>query len=351
MACETNKALATQAACQSGIPAVTSSNGFITGRNNEPIGNPVVVITSRNTRPAFVPFGSTQAPIGNSYLPAEGVTQIELTPSRVGVRVGERHGKPIVAIVQNGQIVMRRRDSMPTGLALVPGLILPDRPGDPLREDLRQWWVAHINSGKILSHQGYGDVKEAWRLAGLLAQMDWDREESDFSPHEMARANTTIALFDRVLEEVQQETRPNGPSFMPPPNSISMFRAEPLPVNQSLANQILAHNDHGIVRVLEDRGDVFFVVDTSGDRHELYREELQLPREDDYEAAKVAMEVDPATLNGATSTCAHCGATTDQAQAGTKWYKMGGQPFCNRCANRYAADEGYTRPEAVGVDY
>ncbi len=105
------------------------------------------------------------------------------------------------------------------------------------------------------------------------------------------------------------------------------------------------------MRVLEDRGDVFFVVDTSGDRHELYREELQLPREDDYAAAKVAMEVDPATLNGATSTCAHCGATTDQAQAGTKWYKMGGQPFCNRCANRYAADEGYTRPEAVGVDY
>lgn len=350
MACEKNKGAVVQAACRNAIPPVASSNGFTAGRiNAQPTNNPPVIISSKDkaARPAFVPFGPAQRLVGNSYLPAENVPPVDLTPSRVGIRVGERSGKPVIAVVQNGQIAMRPNGT-PTGLALVPGIVLPDNPGDPLREDTRQWWVAHVNSGKILSHQGYSDGKEAWRLAGLLAQMDWDRSEDEFSASEIVKANTTIALFDRALDEFRQSS-PTAPRFMPGPNSISVFRAETLPTSQSLVSQLLAHEDHGLVRVLEDRGSVLFVVDASGDRHEIERGQLQLPTEADYEAAKVIMPVDPATLVG--ETCVDCGTSADQAQPGVTWYKMRGEPFCKRCGLRNMYDEGYSRPQEVGVEY
>lgn len=305
-------------------------------------GSGFVVNGSRSSNKAGtggVPVAAGELPPAD-ILPGDKTVQTRLVHSKVGIRVGDTpEGQPIPYITQNGQVVIRRDNSEPTGLALVPTLIFnPGRPEAPISENLDEWWIIHIPSGRNVSHRAYTDKKAAWQLASVLAQLDWNRDEFEIPDALISKANNTISYFDYYLDKSKKSAG----------NSTSQtVGGGAVPMDQSLEGRILTTKDHGILRVMKDEGLTLFVIDSAGSRHVIDRSEVTLPTPADFESLRVAVPLEPPTLGE--QVCSLCGAKAKEAKPGARWYMMGWKTYCDSCGPGYANQDDYELPENIGV--
>lgn len=249
-------------------------------------------------------------------------------------RIGLRLGSDSRLVPVEGYVVLRP-DGSDTGLAINPGLKVSQRNGvAAVVIEPGQWWLTHIPSGKGIAGP-YPSPEETHRLAAVLAQVDWTRDENELTLAEIERLRETVRSFNR--SHVHEKA---SPAATPGQGQIYPKREEPL------EGKIVADGRGGIARVLEERGSRLFLIDSLGERYEIDRRETRLPNESDFELCRVAMSFDPTTQ--AESRCARCRRSTRQTGAGEMWYRMGWQTFCETCARRHAAEEGYAFEEEVG---
>lgn len=308
---------APEAARQAGVDLVkTSTSSPITGGQKG-----AVVLTADERRAA--------------PLPPEKRVRTHLLSSRVGVRLGNEGGPVPV----EGYVVLRP-DGSDTGLAINPGLKLSQRNGvAAVVIEPGQWWLTHIASGKGVAGP-YPTPETTHQLAGIMAQLDWSRSENELTPTEIEQLRATVKAFGNG------EWRTGNDERRMANNSFGFIRHSPSAIPNSLEGKIVADGRGGIARVLEDRGERLFLIDSLGERYELDRRETRLPDESDFELCRVAMSFDPTTR--AESRCCHCRRSTRHTGAGEMWYRMSWQTFCESCARRYAVEEGYAFEEEVG---
>lgn len=245
----------------------------------------------------------------------------------LGSRIGLRLGREARLVPVEGYVVLRP-DGSDTGLAINPGLKVSQRNGvAAVVIEPGQWWLTHIPSGKGIAGP-YPSAEEPHQLAAILAQVDWTREEKELSATEIGQLQETIRAFNGKAEGGRRKDEKDS-SLYP-----SAFRTQP-----SLAGSLLADGRGGVARVLEERGDRLFMIDSLGQRYEIDRRETRVPDESDFELCRVAMSFDPTPQ--VERHCKSCGRSTRQIGAGEMWYRMGWQAFCETCARRYAVEEGY----------
>jgi hypothetical protein len=267
-------------------------------------------------------------------LPPEKRVRTHLLSSRVGVRLGNEGG----LVPVEGYVVLRP-DGSDTGLALNPGLKLSQRNGVAAAViEPGQWWLTHIASGKGVAGP-YSTPETAHQLAGVLAQLDWSCSESELTPTEVEQLRATVTAFANGEFPASSRGRMAD-------NSLNSIRYSPSAIRHSLEGKIVADGRGGIARVLEDRGERLFLIDSLGERYELDRRETRPPDESDFELCRVTMSFDPTTR--AESRCCRCRRSTRQTGAGEMWYRMSWQTFCESCARRHAVEEGYAFEEEVG---
>lgn len=249
--------------------------------------------------------------------------------------------------------MLLRPDGSDTGLALTPNLKAETGADGKavIREDTSQWWITHIASGRTVTDQAYGNLETAQTLGNILAQMDWTRNETEFSTADYRRTSATVSFFNQSLAEAKREVgqgnrSPSGQQAQPAQTAPSgPTGTRRLPDNESLAGKLVADGYGGVSRVLEDNGDKLFLIDSLGKRYEIYRQEARTPDESDFEMCRVAMSFDPAQQPEAS--CSACRRSTKDTGAGEMWYKMGWQSFCEGCATEYAVNEGYIKAEEI----
>jgi hypothetical protein len=279
---------------------------------------------------------------GPGYLPAERRVATRLAPSRIRLNVGrDPEGQPVWFVVEQGQVVLRP-DGSDTGLAITPALKIGDlKDGvQDVAEDTGRWWITHIPSGKTLGTQPYARLDEAQLLAGVLAQVDWTRAETEIGAEKLRQVRETVRRFNQALagHQVGVQTQPTSPQpeFGP--------AAEP----GSLAGKLVADGYGGVARVLADQGETLFLIDNLGARYEVSRREVRPPDEHDFELCRVAMSFDPAKKPE--TRCAQCGQSSRRLETGETWYRMGRQAFCRPCSSAYAAEEGYIKDEEISSE-
>lgn len=342
---------APQAAAKTGVDLLLPEQKTVAVHGSRP---DAVVIAGRSSALSSGPRPpiAAAAPRPPEYLPAEGRVKTKLVPSRIRLCMGLDSDRPVWLVAENGQVVLRP-DGRDTGLALTPSLKLPERPGGPVREDTGQWWLTHISSGKTLGSQPYESPEEAGLLAGLLAQVDWTRDEEELTTAELKKVNTTIAMFNQLLAEEKKKRGAGGstPSTSIPAPAAPGEGNRP-PVTQpgeSLAGKIVTDDGYGgIVRVLADDGARLLVIDSLGSRYEVERANVRPPLENDFEAVRVAMSFDPTEKPA--EKCATCGQLAGQAATGASWYRMDRKSYCPSCATSHAAQEGYELDAEIGSD-
>lgn len=256
----------------------------------------------------------------------------------LGSRIGLRLGREASLVPVEGYVVLRS-DGSDTGLALNPGLKVSQRNGvAAVVIEPGQWWLTHIASGKGIAGP-YATTEEAHQLAAILGQVDWTRGEKELASTEIEQLRETVKAFNRKDEggRRKDERKTEVISSLHP----SSFIPQP-----SLVGSLLADGRGGVARVLEERGERLFMIDSLGQRYEIDRRETRIPDESDFELCRVAMSFDP-TLHEE-SRCKSCGRSTRQTGAGEMWYRMGWQTFCETCARRYAVEEGYAFEEEIG---
>jgi len=289
---------------------------------------------------------------GVDYLAPERRVETRLVESRIGLNVGNAN-EPALFVVDKGY-VMVRPDGSDTGLALTPNLKAETGADGQavIREDTSQWWITHIPSGRAVTDQAYDNLETAQTLGNILAQMDWTRDETEFSTADYRRASATVTFFNQSLAEAKREvgqgnrapsSHPMKPAAQTAPSGPTGTRR--LPDNESLAGKLVADGYGGVSRVLEDNGDKLFLIDSLGKRYEIYRQEARTPDESDFEMCRVAMSFDPA--NQPEASCGTCQRSTKDTGAGEMWYKMGWQSFCEGCASEHAINEGYIKEEEI----
>lgn len=286
-----------------------------------------------------VPVAAGQLP-STDILPAEKMVQTRLVHSKVGIRLGDTpQGQPIPYITQNGEVVVRRDNGDATGLALVPTLIDTKRPETPISEDLSEWWIIHVPSGRNVSHRGYKDKKSAWQLASVLAQIDWNRDELEIPDTLIGRANNTITFFDYHLDKKSGQGGSGTAQVGGAGSNV--------PTDQSLEGRILTTAAHGILRVMKDEGSTLFVIDSTGTRYVIDRTDATIPTPADFETLRVAVPLEPSKLGE--QSCSDCGAKAKEVKGETRWYMMGWKPYCSSCGPRFANAEDYELPENIGA--
>lgn len=272
-------------------------------------------------------------------LPVERPVPTKLVQSRVGVYTGpDQTGQPIRFAV-NGYVVLRP-NGYDTGLALTPALRLRQEDG-AVEEDTQRWWLTHIPSGKHIPGAGaYERPEQAHRLAGILAQLDWTRDEHELTTEEIRRVGATVSAFNASLAEGKPGQLNTGA-----PAELTTRR---IPADEPLAGKLVADGYGGVARVLDvaDHGQRLFVVDSLGQRYEVDRDQVRTPDEADFEGVRVARSFDPTTQPG--GQCALCGRATSDPSAGERWYRMNFKTFCQGCATQYAAQEAYIKEEEIG---
>ncbi len=260
---------------------------------------------------------------------AASPAETKLKPESIQVRTGSGQ---VVAAPDSYRVM--RPDGSDTGLAINPGLKVSQRNGvSQVVIEAGQWWLTHLASGKGLAGP-YPTLEAAHRLAGILAQADWSRDESELTTREMEQLKETIKSFQ------------TGEGLRNVNSRYSPFAHSPSPGNQSLEGKILADGRGGVARVLEDRGGRLFMMDSLGERYEIDRRETRPADESDFEMCRVAMSFDPTTRTE--SRCGSCNRSTQQTGAGEMWYRMSWQTFCETCARRHALEEGYAFEEEIG---
>jgi hypothetical protein len=253
--------------------------------------------------------------------------------------------EPALFVVDKGYVMVRPNGS-DTGLALTPNLKAETGADGKvvIREDTSQWWITHIASGMAVTDRSYSNLETAHVLGNILAQMDWTRDETEF---------TTVTFFNQTLAEARQERgRDNRAATAPAAGSAIAAQANPagtrrLHHNESLEGWLVTDGYGGVSRVLDvsRNGDMLFLIDSLGKRYEIYRQEARTPDESDFEMCRVAMSFDPAQPPEAN--CGTCRRSTKDTGAGEMWYRMGWQSFCEGCATEYAANEGYIKEEEI----
>jgi hypothetical protein len=288
------------------------------------------------------------------YLPPERRVETRLAESRIGLNLGNAN-EPAPFVVEKGY-VMLRPDGSDTGLALTPNLKAERGPDGQaqIQEDTSQWWITHIPSGRAVTDRAYDNLETAQMLGNILAQMDWTRDETDFSTADYRRASATVTFFNQSLAEANRDVGQRNPS--PSSQGMKPAQAAPsgstgtrrLPDNESLQGKLVADGYGGVSRVIEDNGDKLFLIDSLGKRYEVYRNEARTPDESDFEMCRVAMPFDPSKQNGAS--CTTCQRSGKDIEPGEKWYKMSWQTFCSPCATEHAANEGYIKAEEIDTN-
>lgn len=264
-----------------------------------------------------------------AHLPVERRVNTQLRSSRVRVYAGEAADGPAFVVVRQGFVVVRPDRHNPdgvtdTGLAVVPGLKV-DGSGAHILEDTAEWHLVHIQSGKTIPGATYGSLAQAGLLAGVLAQLDWNRAEGELSTAEIRQVGATISLYNQSLtRQVQAEAQ------------------------KPLVGQLVADNSGGLARVLDDQGELLLLVDSLGRRYEVARAEIRPPEERDFELMRVAQSIDPRTRPG--DTCARCSRPAREAEPGSTWYRMARQSFCPTCATAYAAEEAYLKDDEINAE-
>lgn len=285
---------------------------------------------------------------GVDYLSPERRVETKLMESRIGLNLGNAN-EPALFVVDKGYVLVRP-DGSDTGLALTPNLKAETGAGGKavIREDTSQWWITHIPSGRTVVGQPYDNLEEAHFLGNILAQMDWTRDETEFTTADYRRASATVTFFNQTLAEAKKDARRSnrststGTTGSAQTGSIGTRR---LPETESLEGKLVADGYGGVSRVIEDNGDRLFLIDSLGKRYEVYRNEARTPDESDFEMCRVAMSFDPAKQPEAS--CGACQRSTKDTGAGEMWYKMGWKTFCESCATEYAANEGYIKDEEI----
>lgn len=346
---------APQAAAKAGVDLLLPERETFVASASRP-DSVVVSHRSAASSTSGTPIASA-SPRQPEYLPAEGLVKTKLIPSRIRLCVGLDGDRPVWLVAENGQVVLRL-DGRDTGLAITPSLKLPERPGEPVQEDTRQWWLTHISSGKTLGSQPYESLEEVGLLAGLLAQVDWTRDEAELTTAELKKVNTTIAMFNQLLAEEKKKRQATISSSLPPahtPDPTLPAAPEggnpspPAQTGESLVGKIVADDGYGgIVRVLADDGTRLLVIDSLGSRYEVERARVRPPAENDFEAVRVAMSFDP--LERPAEKCARCGRLAGQTTTGETWHRMGWKSYCPACATSYAVQEGYEMDAEIGSE-
>ncbi|GIK42128.1 MAG: hypothetical protein BroJett011_59610 [Chloroflexota bacterium] len=193
MSCNGNAKRAGQAGICNGINGYAHQSSFLAGRIDD-----FEDLQGEGEDNEFVP------PPKPYFTPEQRVKNVRLEPSRLRVAIGDYENQAGI-VVQHGQVVLRR-DGSDTGLAIVPNLQISNEDGVlRVEEDLNHWWVLHVPSGRTISQQPYGDIREAFLLSSLLAQVDWTRDPDEISDKEYERATLSMLMYDRALAE--QKTR------------------------------------------------------------------------------------------------------------------------------------------------
>lgn len=275
-----------------------------------------------------------------NYLPAERRVSTRLMPSRVGVFAGEDRAGQARWFAVKGYVVTRS-NGYDTGLAVTPALKLKNEDG-AVEEDTQQWWITHIPSGKHIPGAGaYERPEEAQLLAGVLAQLDWTRSETELTTAEIRRVGATVSAFNESLAEEKLKQTKSGPQG----EGTATRR---LAADEPLAGKLVADGYGGVARVLEvtPDGQGLFVVDSLGERYEVARHQIRTPDEADFEGVRAAMSFDPTTQPE--GQCTLCGRPTSGTGAGEMWYRMNFKTFCEGCATQYAAQEAYIMEDEIG---
>jgi hypothetical protein len=272
--------------------------------------------------------------------PEKGV-RTHLLNSRIGLRLGREGG----LVPVEGYVVLRP-DGSDTGLAVNPGLKVSQRNGvSAVVIEAGQWWLTHIPSGKGLAGP-YPTPETAHHLAAILAQVDWTRNENELSPREIEQLRETVKAFGNDERGTRNDERGMMNDESKIHHSSFITHHSSFITHHSLEGKILADGRGGVARVLAERGDRLFMIDSLGERYEINRNETRPADESDFELCRVAMSFDPTSR--AESRCARCGRSTRQTGAGEMWYRMSWQTFCESCARRYAVEEGYAFEEEIG---
>ena len=186
MSCGNNAQLALGAGIQNGISGCAAQSGFITGRTGDSINGQLR-------------FGSSPSSEG---LALGGGLRTQLVPSRLRLAIDQPDGEFIGVVVNNGRVVLGG-DGMDTGLALAPSLRASKtlNGDDAFEEDIGQWWLVHVSSGRTISVHGYSRIQDAHRLAGVLAtKIDWTRDESEIGMSDLKQVRATMEMFDQTLD-------------------------------------------------------------------------------------------------------------------------------------------------------
>ncbi len=284
------------------------------------------------------PFGSSAEPY-----PPERKVDSQLLQSRIRVRRpdGRSH------IVENSLAVLRR-NGLDTGLAISPAIQPNGRGG--LREDTSRWFVTHVQTGLELAGP-YAHPAEAQMLASVMAQADWTQPAENMTMQMVRRARATITAYDQALAEAKgvASGQPDKPKQSGQPKQSSQPKQPgKLTLNDLLDGRLVADGYGGVSRVLEDNGERLFLVDPEGKRFEVGRNEIRLPDEFDFEAARIAMSFDPTAEAEVKCAAGGCGQSSRRGLAGEMWYKMEDKAFCESCAKKHALDEGYIMEEEIG---
>ncbi len=308
---------------------------------------------SRRTTAPPLDGGLPQA----TSLPTERGLATQLAPNRIGLAVG-RQGTPVIA---QGYVLLgpnSRRGPTPTGLAITPAI---EKKDGEFYENPERWSITHISSGRALTDAVYS-LDDAQNLGSVLAQLDWTPDQDELPLNNLYRAKVTVQQYNEMLaasNQVDQSRSANVEARSPLPQPQQSKRASqaesdilPRPTQQvpapSIAGKLVADGYGGLARVVEDKGETLFLIDSVGTRYELPRNQTRAPDTWDFEVNRVAQSFDPARTPAAG--CTRCGNSAAQAADGDNWYQMNRQSFCGACATEYAAEEGYLKEDEINTE-
>lgn len=335
--------------------------------------------TSRNGSMYVAPVANTTwSPVPKAQpLPLNSPIPTRLAESRVGLAVG-RTKTPVIA---QGYVLLAdsRLGLQETGLAVTPAI---EKTSGQFHENRARWSITHIASGMGLTDAVYS-LDTAQNLGSVLAQLDWTRDKDEIPIEELYRTHATVKRFNemRAVHPVPVTPHPAGdgaatssvvavpqparadtpatrPAVTPQPAEERVPQKEeagdlPRPTKavsdrESIAGNLVADGYGGLARVIEDNGDMLFLVDSTGTRYELPRHQTRTPDEFDFTVNRVARPFEPAAAPD--DACARCGHSAGQAKAGETWHKMDRRSFCGHCASDYAGAEGYCLADEINTD-
>jgi hypothetical protein len=294
-----------------------------------------------------------------------------LFPTAVKVALGENEQGIIFGKVSNGFALLKsagRNGYDETGLAIVPSVQATGIKNGAIecREDPSRWGIVHTPSGRMVSGREvdgqlvdgwpFKNPEEAAYIGGVLSGQDWARDLEDIPPAQVAQKEAIMDRYNEITADQQRIERhdPLKKARARRVGSASSSRSIPvsrrLPGDVSVEGALVKDPQYGgIARVVADDisegGNLLFLVDSTGHRYEISRDEARIPTELDFETYKVAMPLDPS--GESQPSCAGCQRPPGNDKV---WYKMGRQTYCSACAPDVAIEKDFLMPEEIHND-